>query len=50
VGAGSEAAAVAIIGDLMTIARDRAAVVPAPLLREPAEIQGLRHLKLAEAV
>jgi homoserine dehydrogenase len=50
VGAGSDAAAVAVIGDLITIARDRAAVVPAPALRSPADIQGWRNLKLAEAV
>jgi homoserine dehydrogenase len=50
IGAGSEALAVAVVSDLVTIARDRAAVVPAPVLREPAEVHGLRNLKLAEAV
>jgi homoserine dehydrogenase len=49
-GAGGEATAVAAIGDLITIARDRAAIVPAPMLREPAEIRGLTDRKLAEAV
>jgi homoserine dehydrogenase len=50
VGTGGEATAVAVIGDLMTIARDRAAIVPAPVLSEPAEIRGLPDQKLAEAV
>lgn len=50
VGAGSEAMAVAVVSDLVTIARDRAAVVPAPILRDPAAVQGWRNLKLAEAV
>jgi homoserine dehydrogenase len=50
VGAGSEAMAVAVVSDLVTIARDRAAVVPAPALRDPAVVQGWRNLKLAEAV
>ena len=40
----------AAIGDLIAIARDRAAIVPAPVLREPAEIRGLSDHKLAEAV
>ena len=34
----------------VAIARDRAAIVPAPVLREPAEIRGLSDHKLAEAV
>jgi homoserine dehydrogenase len=50
VGAGSDAMAAAIVSDLVTIARDRAAVVPAPILRDPAVVQGWRNLKLAEAV
>jgi homoserine dehydrogenase len=50
VGAGSDAVATAVVSDLVTIARDRAAIVPAPVLVEPAEILGLRHFKLAEAV
>ena len=42
--------AVAIIGDLVTIARDRAAIVPAPVLVEPREIKGLSEHTFAEAV
>lgn len=49
-GAGGEATAVAAVGDLVVIARDRAAIVPAPVLVEPAEIRGLSDHKLAEAV
>jgi homoserine dehydrogenase len=49
-GAGGDATAVAAVGDLIAIARDRAAIVPAPVLREPAEIRGLTDHKLAEAV
>jgi homoserine dehydrogenase len=49
-GAGGDATAVAALGDLIAIARDRAAIVPAPVLREPAEIRGLSDHKLAEAV
>jgi homoserine dehydrogenase len=49
-GAGGEATAVAAIGDLIAIARDRAAIVPAPVLKVPAEIRGLNDRKLAEAV
>jgi len=40
-GAGGAATAVAAIGDLLTIARDRAAIVPAPTLSTPALIAGL---------
>ena len=40
-GAGGAATAVAAIGDLLTIARDRAAIVPAPILRAPSLIKGL---------
>jgi homoserine dehydrogenase len=40
-GAGGAATAVAAIGDLLTIARDRAAIVPAPVLAAPALITGL---------
>ena len=40
-GAGGAATAVAAIGDLLTIARDRAAIVPAPLLSAPSIIKGL---------
>jgi homoserine dehydrogenase len=50
IGAGGEASAVAAIGDLIAIARDRAAIVPAPVLKDPDEIRGLTERKLAEAV
>ena len=49
-GAGGDATAVALIGDLIAVARDRAAIVPAPVLTEPATIKGLSDQKLAEAV
>jgi homoserine dehydrogenase len=49
-GAGGDATAVAAIGDLVIISRDRAAIVPAPVLIEPQEIRGLSDQKLAEAV
>jgi len=49
-GAGGDATAVAAIGDLLAIARDRAAIVPAPVLTEPAVIKGLTDQRLAEAV
>jgi len=49
-GAGGDAAAVAILSDLITIARDRAAIVPAPVLVEPQQINGYSEQKLAEAV
>lgn len=51
-GAGGDATAVAIISDLLAIARDRAAVVPAPALSAPATIVGLPADRLlrAEAV
>jgi homoserine dehydrogenase len=49
-GAGGDATAVAALGDLIAIARDRAAIVPAPVLTEPETIQGLPDRKLAEAV
>ena len=48
--AGGEATAVAAIGDLVPIARDHAAIVPAPLVTEPKRIKGLVDHKLAEAV
>jgi len=41
VGAGGDATAVAIPSDLLAIARDRAAVVPAPALERPARIAGI---------
>ena len=40
-GAGGAATAVAAIGDLLTIARDRAAIVPAPVLGVASLIKGL---------
>jgi hypothetical protein len=45
-----EAAAVAAIGDFVRIARDHAALVPAPPVTEPKRIKGLVDHKLAEAV
>jgi homoserine dehydrogenase len=50
VGAGGDATSVALISDLLAIARDRAAIVPAPVLSEPGSIKGLSDQKLAEAV
>jgi homoserine dehydrogenase len=49
-GAGGDATAVAIISDLTAIARDRAAIVPAPALSSPRTILGFRTLnaELAE--
>ncbi len=49
-GAGGDAIAVAMIGDLRAIARDRAAIVPAPVLTEAREMKGLSGLSFAEAV
>ena len=49
-GAGSAAIAAAMIGDLAAIARDRAAIVPAPVLVEPEEIRGFSQQTFAEAV
>jgi homoserine dehydrogenase len=49
-GAGGDAAAVAILGDVLEIARDRAAIVPAPSLVEPREVSGISDLSFAEAV
>jgi homoserine dehydrogenase len=43
-GAGGEATAVAIISDLITIARDRAAIVPAPSLTRPGRIAGFEEI------
>ncbi len=44
-GAGGDATAVAVISDLLAIARDRAAVVPAPALSMPRAIVGLGALR-----
>jgi homoserine dehydrogenase len=49
-GAGGDATAVAAIADLVAIAHDRAAIVPAPQLVAPDLIKGLTDHKLAEAV
>jgi len=49
-GAGSEAMATSAISDLVAISRDRAAIVPAPILTEPRQITGLSDHQLAEAV
>ena len=48
--AGAGATAVAAIGDLVSVARDHAAIVPAPLVTEPKRIKGLVDHKLGEAV
>lgn len=45
VGAGGDATAVAVISDILAIARDRAAVVPAPVLSAPRRIVGLEAAK-----
>jgi hypothetical protein len=45
-----DATAVAALGDLAMIARDRAAIVPAPKVREPKTVKSLTDLNLAEAV
>jgi homoserine dehydrogenase len=49
-GAGGDAPAVAILGDVLEIARDRAAIVPAPTLVEPREVSGISEHSFAEAV
>ncbi|MGE0449804.1 MAG: homoserine dehydrogenase [Vicinamibacterales bacterium] len=49
-GAGADAIAVAILGDVLTIARDRAAIVPAPVLAPPRTVTGFSDSELAEAV
>jgi homoserine dehydrogenase len=49
-GAGADALAMAAIGDVVAIARDRAAIVPAPVLSEPRQMAGLSDRQLAEAV
>jgi homoserine dehydrogenase len=48
-GVGEDATAVAAIGDLVAIARDRAAIVPAPLLTEPRQVTGLSDTIQAKA-
>ena len=49
-GAGGDASAVAIIADVLAIARDRAAIAPAPVLVPAREIQGFSDSSFAEAV
>lgn len=49
-GAGGDATAVAIVSDLLAIARDRAAIVPAPVLVPVGTVTGLSDSGLAEAV
>jgi homoserine dehydrogenase len=49
-GAGGEASAAAVIADALAIARDRAAIVPAPVLTAAKDIDGLTDSHLAEAV
>src|SRR6185436_19465980 len=39
-GAGGDATAVAVLSDIAAIARDRAAIVPAPVLSRPSRITG----------
>jgi homoserine dehydrogenase len=43
-GAGGDATAVAVLSDLLAIARDRAAIVPAPALSIPQSIRGLTEI------
>jgi homoserine dehydrogenase len=54
IGAGGDATSVAILSDLMAIARDRAAIVPAPVLKSDFELRTsdfeLSSIDLAEAV
>ncbi len=49
-GAGGEVTAAAILGDILAIARDRAAIVPAPVLVPAGSVKGLSDSDLAEAV
>jgi homoserine dehydrogenase len=48
-GAGGDVTAVAIISDLVAIARDRSAIVPAPALSRPKTIHGISHASIASA-
>ena len=48
-GAGGDATAVAVLGDIVAIARDRAAIVPAPVLTSDFRLQ-TSDFELAEAV
>jgi len=49
-GAGGDATAVAIVSDLIAIARDRAAIVPAPHLAAPRDIVGFPTRRVCERV
>lgn len=49
-GAGGDASSVAVIADVLAIARDRAAIVPAPVLVPAKEISGFSDSEFAEAV
>jgi homoserine dehydrogenase len=49
-GAGGDATAAAILSDVQAIARDRAALVPAPIVVAPRDIAGLSDNTFAEAV
>lgn len=49
-GAGGDVTAAAIISDVLAIARDRAAIVPAPVLVPAGTVKGLSDSELAEAV
>lgn len=49
-GAGGDASAVAIIADALAIARDRAAIVPAPVLQPVKDVAGISESPFAEAV
>ena len=49
-GVGGDVTAAAVIADVLAIARDRAAIVPAPVLVPAKEINGLSDSQLAEAV
>jgi hypothetical protein len=46
-GTGSAALAAAAISDLVLIARDRAAIVPAPTLKDPRAVAGLPNDKVS---
>ncbi|HEX4347820.1 MAG TPA: homoserine dehydrogenase [Vicinamibacterales bacterium] len=45
-GTGADALAVAMLSDLVAIARDRAAIVPAPIVADPAAVRGLGEEKV----
>jgi homoserine dehydrogenase len=46
-GTGADALAVAVLSDLVAIARDRAAIVPAPIVVDPTAVRGLGDQKIA---